>query len=182
MPKIPSIPFCEEIPSCFELGKTRAEIKLSNTEESRHAALSLAEQARYEINIFTQDMDDAIYNNEEFERHIFNLAARHRSSKIRILVQNSSAAIKKGHCLIRISQKLTSSIFIRNPPEIHKSDGSSFMTVDGIGMLYRAQTNNYNYVASVNFMSPRRTKTLEEFFNESWENSLPDQHVRRLCI
>ena len=117
MPKIPSIPFCDEIPSHFKLGETNAEIKLSHVEESKNAALSLAEQARYGINIFCQDMSHAIYDNDEFEKHIFNLASRHPSAQIRILVQDSSIAVKKGHCLIRIAQKLTSSILIKNPPK-----------------------------------------------------------------
>ncbi|MCW8922237.1 MAG: hypothetical protein OQK69_01215 [Gammaproteobacteria bacterium] len=182
MPKIPPVPYCDELPEYFKLGETRAEIKLSNAEENMNAALSLAEQARYSINIFTQDMDDAIYNNEEFERHVFNLATRHPSAQIRILVQDSTSAIKKGHRLIRISQKLTSSIFIRNPPKIYKSDKSSFMVVDSIGTLYRAQTDNHNYNASVNFMSPQRAGKLEDFFNEAWEHGVPDPQVRRLFV
>lgn len=182
MPIIPSAPFCEEMPGHFKLGETKAEIKLSNAEENRNAALSLAEQARYGINIFTQDMDNAIYDNDEFEKHIFNLATRHPSAQIRILVQDSTISVKKGHCLIRMAQKLTSSVLIKNPPKLHKNDKSTFMTVDNIGMLYSAQSDKHNYQASVNFMSPQRTAKLDDFFNEAWEHGLPDQQVRRLFI
>lgn len=182
MPIIPSIPLSDEMPSHFILGETQAEIKLSNSEENRNAALSLASQARYGINIFTQDMDDAIYNNDEFEGHIYNLAKRHPSSQIRILVQDSTSATKKGHCLIRIAQKLTSSVFIKNPPDAHKGDKSSFMTVDGVGMLYRVNADNFNYNASVNFMSPQRAGKLNDFFNEAWEHGTPDLQVRRLYV
>lgn len=182
MPTIPAAPFCEEIPSHFKLGETRAEIRLSNAEENRNAALSLASQARYYINIFTQDMDDAIYNNDEFENHVFSLATRHPGSQIRILVQDSSAAIRKGHCLLRMAQKLTSSVFIKNPPLTHKNDKSAFMTVDGVGLLYRVRADNYNYEASVNFMSPQRVKKLEEFFTEAWEHGTPDLQARRLFV
>ncbi|MDH5612278.1 MAG: hypothetical protein OEY66_07470 [Gammaproteobacteria bacterium] len=182
MPKIPSIPFCEEMPSYFILGETKAEIKLSNAEEYRNAALSLASQARYNINIFTQDMDDPIFNNDDFENHIFNLATRHPNSKIRILVQDSSTAVRKGHCLIRLAQSLTSSILIKNPPQTHKNDKSAFMTVDSAGLLYRIHADNYNYDGSVNFMSAQRAKKLEDFFNEAWEHGVPDLQVRRLFV
>ncbi|MDH5388032.1 MAG: hypothetical protein OEY06_06250 [Gammaproteobacteria bacterium] len=182
MPKIPALPFCEDIPSHFILGETKAEIQLSHAEENRNAALSLASQARFNINIFTQDMDDAIYNNNEFEEHVFNLATRHPSAKIRILVQDSSSAVKKGHRLIRITQKLTSSIFIHNPPEIHRSDKSAFLTVDGVGLLYRVNAGKYNYEASVNFMSPQRARKLDEFFDKAWGHSTRDQKVRRLAV
>jgi len=182
MPKIPSVPFCDELPSHFVLGETKAEIKLSNAEENRNAALSLASQARHGINIFTQDLDDAIYNNEEFESYIFKLATRHPSAQIRILVQDSHSAVKKGHRLIRIAQKLTSSVFIKNPPDTHKGDKSAFMTTDSVGLLYRVRADAYNYEASVNFMSPQRVGKLEDFFNEVWEHGTPDLQVRRLFV
>ena len=182
MPKMLSVPFCEKMPDHFKLGETNAEIKLSNIEESKNAALSLAEQARNGINIFCQDMSHAIYDNDEFEKHIFNLAIRHPNAQIRILAQDSTIAVKKGHCLIRLAQKLTSSVLIKNPPRIHKNDKSTFMTVDGKGILYSARNDKFNYEASVNFMSPQRAVKLDNFFNEAWEHGLPDQQVRRLFV
>lgn len=182
MPIIPSVPLCDEMPSDFVLGETKAEVMINSAEENRNMAISLTERARFGINIFTQDMDDVIFNNDEFENHVFNLAVRHRNAKIRILVQDSSSAVKKGHCLIRMAQKLTSSVFIKNPPETHNKDKSAFVTVDGVGMLYRAYADAYNFKASANFMSPRRVKTLDVFFNEVWEQSVRDQKIRRLCI
>lgn len=182
MPVITSIPFCEEMPSQFKLGETSAEIPLNNAEENRNAAISLASQAKYGINIFTQDLDNSVFDNEEFEQHISNLARRHPRTQVRILVQDSSTAIKKGHCLIRIAQKLISAVFIQNPPEIHKDDKSAFMTVDGVGLLYRRHAENHNYQASVNFMSPSRAQKLDKFFNEAWERSTRDQKIRRLHI
>ncbi|MFC1589263.1 hypothetical protein ACFL3P_03220 [Pseudomonadota bacterium] len=182
MPILPPAPFCDELPSYYKLGETKAEIKLSHAEENRNAALSLASQARYGINIFTQNMDDAIYDNDEFEEHVFNLATRHPSSQIRILVQDSTLAVKKGHRLIRIAQKLTSSVFIRNPPKMHKGDKSAFMTVDGAGLLYRIRGDSNHYEASLNFMSPQRATKLNEFFDEAWEHGTPDLQVRRLFV
>lgn len=182
MPTIPAIPFCEEMPEYFKLGETKAEIPLSNVDDNRNAAISLVSQARLNINIFTQDMDDAIYNNDDFIDHIFNLATRHPGAKVRILVQDSSKAVKNGHRLIRIAQRLTSSILIKNPPQIHKDDRSSFMTVDAYGMLYRVRGDSNNYEASVNFMTPRRVKKLNEFFDKSWGHGTRDQKVRRLAV
>jgi len=179
---IPSIPYCTEIPDYFKLGETQAEIQLSNIEENKNAALSLAEQARYRINIFTHDLENSIYNNNEFENHITNLVIRHPGSQIRIIVEDSTKAIKNGHCLIRISQKLTSSISIKNPGDAHKNNENSFMTVDGTGMLYRLRNKKNNYEASVNFMSPQRTNKLDIFFNEAWKQGFPDRQVRRLFI
>lgn len=176
------IPYCDEIPSHFKLGETKAEIKLSNIEDTNNAALSLAEQALYGINIFSQKMDHAIYDNSLFENHVFNLATRHPNARIRILVIDSSAAVQKGHRLIRIAQKLTSSVAIKNPTEKHQGEQSEFMTVDGKGMLYRAQNNKHDYEASVNFMSSQHTGKLDDFFNEAWNHGVRDPQIKRLFI
>ena len=136
-----------------------------------------------------KDLDDpgtgqlhAIYNNDDFIDHIYNLATRPPGAKVRILVQDSSKAVKNGHRLIRIAQRLTSSVLIRNPPQIHKDDRSSFMTVDAYGMLYRVRGDTNNYEASINFMTPRRVKKLNEFFDKSWGHGTRDQKVRRLAV
>lgn len=182
MLKPPSARTTMEAPTFYKLGERCAEVSLSSAEENRNAAASLACQARHTINIFTQDMDAALYDNKEFEKHIFALATRHRSAKIHILVQDSSRAIQNGHSLIVLAQKLTSSIFIKNPATRFKNVQSEFMTVDGTGILHRIQGNRHNYKASVNFMSHQRAGKLDEFFSEVWEHSDFDVQVRRIFI
>jgi len=166
----------------YKLGETSAEINTSSTEENRNAAASLAKQARHSINIFTQDMDAALYDNEEFEQHVFKLATRHPSSTIRILVQDSTRAVQRSHRIIRLAQKLTSSIIIKKPAQKYSDVQKAFMTVDGVGVLYRIQANHYNYDAVLNFMSPQRTGELDDFFNEVWEHSEQDIQVRRIFM
>lgn len=182
MPSIPAIPFYDEIPSELILGDTSAEIKLSNAIEFRDTALLLASQARYSMNIFTQDLDDAVYNNDEFVNHVFNFAKRHPSAQLRIIVHDSRKAVKNGHRLIRLAQTLTSSILIKNPAEMHQDDNSAFMTVDGVGLLYRVHGDNRNYEGAANFMSALRVKNLADFFDKSWGHGTRDQKIRRLCI
>jgi hypothetical protein len=179
---LPSAPTTMVLPTYYKLGKTKAEVSINNAEENRNAAISLVSQARHTINIFTQELDAALYDNKEFEKHIFELATRHRSVEIRILVQDSTRAIQNSHRLIRLAQKLTSSIFIKKPAIKFKDVQSAFMTVDGVGMLYRIQGGNRNYDASVNFMSPQRTGKLDNFFIEVWEHSDTDPQVRRLFM
>lgn len=179
---IPSMPATGERPTYYRLGETSAEIHISEAAENRNAALSLAKQARYSINIFTQDMDAPVYDNEEFEQHIFTFVTRHPSSELRILVQDSARAVQRSHRIVRMAQKLTSSIIIKKPSQKYKGVKTAFMTVDGVGMLYRIQADTYNYNAAVNFMSPMRTGKLDDFFNEVWDHSDQDPQVRRIFM
>jgi hypothetical protein len=164
------------------LGESRAEITIDTAEENASAAISLAKQARYCLNIFSQDLDARVYDNAEFERCVFNLARRHPSTRIRILTTDSSAAVRRSHCVVRLAQTLTSSVFIHNPSPEHRDEICAFLVADGVGLLYRHRGVNNHYEASVNFMSPQRARKLDSFFNEAWDMSTPDPQVRRLYI
>ncbi len=172
----------KELPELYKLGETQAELHIETVEENKSAVLSLAKQANHSIDIFTRDMELAVHNNKEFEETIFNLARRHPSTHIRILVQDSTRAIQKGHCLIRLAQNLTSSVFIHNPAQEHKDEKRAFMVVDKLGFLTRVSASNKNHKASVYFMSPQHAKKLSEFFNNAWQHSTPDIKTKRICI
>jgi hypothetical protein len=164
------------------LGESNEEIRLDTAAENRDAAISLAEQARASINIFSRDLDPRVFDNAGFERSVFKLAKTHHSTDIRILVCDSAMAVSQGHCLIRLAQQLTSSVLIHTPAREHRDVLSTFMLVDGVGLLYRPQSTSRNYNAVVDYMSPQRAGELQDLFNEMWERSTPDSQIRRLYI
>jgi len=179
---IPSQPVAQELPMFYKLGETEAEVQIETVEENKNAALSLVKQAHHSIDIFTQDLDAAIYNNKEFEEALFKLSKKHPSTRIRILVQDSGKAIRNGHRLIYMAQTLTSSIAIHNPSRQHSDEKCSYLVVDKLGLLYRVNARDRNYRANVNFMSPRRAGKLRDFFDEVWEHSTPDIQTRRIYM
>jgi hypothetical protein len=166
----------------YKLGETEEEIHLDSAEENRSAVISLIKQARFSIDIFTQDLDAELYDNEEVEQAIFYLAKRHPNTKVRILAQDSRKAISNGHRLIRLAQSLTSSVFIHSVSLEFRDERRAFLVVDQMGMLYRVSASNRNYNASVNFMSPQRAGELTDFFNKAWEHSTPDIQIRRIYM
>ena len=155
---------------------------LDTASDNREAAINLAEQARLSLYLFSRDLDPRVFDNAVFERCIFNLARTHRNADIRILVADSSIAVNRGHCLIRLAQRLTSSVFIHKPAKEHSNEIATFMIVDGTGLLHRPRTTSNNYDAIVNYRSPQRAGELGDYFNEMWERSMPDSQVRRLYI
>ncbi len=179
---IPSQPMAKDLPMFYKLGETAEEIHIDTVEENKNAAISLVKQARHSIDIFTQDMDAEIYNNNAFEQSIFDLAKRHPNTKIRILTKDSGIAVRNGHRLIKLAQSITSSVFINNPSAEFKDEQCAFLVVDKLGMLYRVTANNRNYKASINFMSPQRAGKLTDFFNEVWQHSSPDIQTRRIYM
>jgi len=179
---VPSQPMAKELPMFYKLGETEAEIHIDTVEENRNAAISLVKQARFSIDIFTQDLDAELYNNREIEQSIFNLAKRHPNTRVRILTQDSQMAVRNGHRLIKLAQNLTSSVFINTPSREFKDETCAFLVVDKLGVLYRVSASNRNYKASINFMSPQRAGRLTDFFDEAWEHSTPDIQTRRIYM
>ncbi len=170
------------MPMFYKLGETSEEIHIDTLEQNKDIALCLAQQARHSIDIFTQDMDTGIYSNQAFEKSVFELAKRHPQTKIRILTQDSSQAVRSGHRLIKLAQTITSSVFIHKPSFQYENEKCGFIVADKLGFLYRTNANSRNYKASVNFMSPKRAKRLTDFFTEIWEQSSPDIQTRRLYV
>ncbi len=163
-------------------GRTESGVHIDTVDENKSVAISLAKQACHSIDIFTQDMDAEIYDNSEFEQCIFNLAKKHPTTKIRILVQDTRRSVQNGNRLIRLAQSMTSSVFIHNPSPEYKDEHCAFLVVDKQGVLYRVNADNRNYKASASFMSPQRASKLTDFFNEVWEHSSPDMQTRRLYM
>ncbi len=164
------------------LGENSDIIDLQSREDNRLAAYQLARKARHYLLIFTHSLDPDVYDNDDMESALFELARRHRTSEIRILVQDSVPAVQRGHRIIRLAQKLTSSIAIRKPAEQYRDVATAYMTADGSGIIYRAMGDEHNYEGYLSYMSAQHASEVEGQFNEIWEHSTPDPQLRRLFV
>ena len=164
------------------LGEDDENIPIDTAAENREAVISLVGQARFSLNLYSRDLDARVFDNTEFERCVFDLARAHHNASIRILVADSSKAVNRGHCLIRLAQRLTSSVFIHNPAREHSGEIATFLVVDAVGLLHRPRTTSNNYDAVINYKAPVRAGELNDYFNEIWERSTPDSQIRRLYI
>ena len=177
---IESLPSVEVRPVVYKLGETNAEININTPEENTGALIALAQQASRNINIFTQDLDPAIFDNVNFIKAVSQMAIRDSRTVVRILVHDSMQAVKSEHRLLKLAQSMPGSIFIRNPSRLYQHIRCTYMTVDSLGYVYRDKTHRFNYDAAVNFMSPNRAAILDDNFMEVWEQSTVDRNVRRL--
>ena len=72
---IESLPSVEVRPVVYKLGETNAEININTPEENTGALIALAQQASRNINIFTQDLDPAIFDNVNFIKAVSQMAS-----------------------------------------------------------------------------------------------------------
>ena len=97
----------------YILGKTNEEITIDSAAENREMIAELVKQATHSINIFTQDLDDGLYDNLALKEHMSAFVSNSGNPEVHILAQDLSHAIRNSHRIIRLSQTLSSFIFIR---------------------------------------------------------------------
>ncbi len=164
----------------LSLGKDNERIRLSTREENRCAVLALASQARRTIDIFSWDLEPDLYDDPPFIEAIKQLAIGSRRAQIRILLQDSTRAVKRGHRLPYIAQRIPSKIAIRKPSHEYKEYHQSLLISDGIGILRRPSCERFE--GELNFKDPMQAKEQLNFFNKLWESSETDPYLKRLHI
>ncbi len=162
------------------LGESQQLLTLGSSAENRDIALSLATQAEKFLCILTRDLEPAVYNTAEFTEAVARLAARSRNSMIRILLHDSSGVVRRTHRLVDLSQRLSSSIQIRQPHEEHRGITQAFLVADDSGYMRRVIANRYEGTA--NFHDPAVARELMQLFERMWEKSAPDPELRRLHL
>ena len=161
------------------LGQFPDTIDLDDSAAQRGAAVTLTLQARRCVDIYTRDLDKKIYDHKDFLDGLQNLAANHRGL-IRILVKDSSNAVKYGHRIIPLSQRLTSFIEVRKVADDYKEYNEAFLIADEIGYAHRKHADRFEGVARFN--AAKEATSLLIFFNEVWRNSAPDPDLRRIYL
>lgn len=162
------------------LGETAREEILSTREDNRVAATALAAQARRSLEILTHDLDRQVLDHAPFIDALRRFATRNRHTLVRILVHDSTHAVKHDHRLIPLAHRLTGKIQFRNPDEAQQERRVGLIIADGRGVLYRKQADRYE--GRVNFDAPKEARDLTLLFDEIWRNGTPDPYIRRLDI
>ena len=164
----------------FTLDESGGKQEFNTAEQNRELALQLAQQATHEILIASYDLDSRIYSNNAFIDALSALVRKHRDASVHILVWKTAPAVKQGHRIIELAQRLTSSIHIHEPDRVHKDFIESFMVVDGTAYFRRPLADRSEGVAE--FHAPLNARDLHERFLEMWERSTPCSEFRRLRI
>lgn len=164
----------------FTLGQLEGDFPITLPEEACDAVITLTEQARRIVKIFTRELDSDVYDNKRFVSALSFLARRTPTSEVQILVQDPKPAINSNHLLIELCQQLTSYIKVRRVSDDYLLAPDEFLLADRIGFMYRKSYTTYEGV--VNFNSPPKSQRLDEVFNEIWNVSSADPEFRLLHI
>jgi len=162
------------------LKETNDALITNSSEEVREGMLELTQQARRSLDIYTHQLDHKLFNGQSLHDAALELATYSRHSLIRIIVRDSTSAVKRGNRLVQLSYRISSRIQIRKPPIEYMADTLEYFIADKRGLMYRPLSNRYE--GKLNFNDSINSRQLERSFNEMWEKSAADPELRQLMI
>jgi len=164
----------------LRLGISDIDIELLTRSETRHATELMLRQCLSTLEVFSRDLDPLLYDHQPFLDALGALCLGNRKARVRFLVQDPMPAVKRGHRLIELSRRLSSSIELRQPHPDYRQHNEAFMIADSCGLVYRSLADRYEGTA--NFYDPVNAQRKLDFFTEVWERSEAHPEFRRLHI
>jgi hypothetical protein len=140
----------------------------------------MVQQCQSKLDIFSRDLDAGPYDQARFLKALGALCLGNREARVRILVRDPMTAVKRGHRLIELSRRLSSSIEIRQPHPDYQHYNEAFLVADNCGLIHRTLSDRYE--GSANFYDPVEAERKTKFFTEIWERSEAHPDLRRLYI
>ncbi len=100
-------------------------------------ALELAQSARRHIRIYSSLLDPVVFDTQELSSAMTALARRGRFSEIKIIINDARPMAKRGHRLLSLSRRISSTIKIRVVEEHPELPEATFMVRDDNGVVYK---------------------------------------------
>ena len=161
----------------------RPEVRIVAVESRDQAAaetLALIADARRDLWIYSRDLDPQLFDTEEMLDALKRFAVGGRAT-IRIIVQEPQLAVRRGHRLISLAQRLTSVFTLRTPTQDEdRQYPSAFVLNDRYGFYFRTLGNRFEGEA-INY-APGRHAQLLDYFRQVWERSEASEELRQLAI
>lgn len=141
----------------------------------------LARGARYKLWIYTRDLDRLLYDRVPFLDEVKRIALSGRGAEVLILVHETTGAVRDGHRLLHLAQRLSSYIKVRTPViEEHRQYPSAFLLNDRGGYFMRSLGSRFE--GEGNTHAAGRNRTLLNYFQQIWQHAEPDIELRQISV
>ncbi|MFN2310179.1 MAG: hypothetical protein ABR553_10695, partial [Gammaproteobacteria bacterium] len=162
------------------LGEHAGDYALEGRDDNRRAAALLAAQARRRIDLFTPDLEPALYDQTAFLDGLVQLCLNSPRARVRVLAKDFERALKDGHRLVELARRLSSYIELRRVHPDYQENNESFLIADDHGLLHRRHAPRFD--GSFSCKTPLEVRRLRAVFDEIWDRSEPATELRRLHL
>ncbi|TLX56131.1 histone acetyltransferase HPA2 [Stutzerimonas nosocomialis] len=167
-------------PAPFVLGTTEALQRFTLPEQIRPHALAMLQQARRSLCLYTPDLEPWLYHHSSIQQACSQFLLAHPRNRLRILVGDSSRAVKDGHRLLNLARRLTSNLHIRKINPDYPASDPAFLLADTSGLILRPELDSYGGYAL--YRDPGRVRLRQAEFDRAWDSSLSDPDLRSFLL
>ena len=160
-------------------GKSEDDLRLESADEITQAVLQQTADTLQTVKIFSHDLENDIYNNDDLRAALLKLSQGNRHAAIQILVNDISTALHEGHKLINLAQQIPSVLTIKDTPLDYQGLNVSFILFDKHHFIFRPDKN---IALAIQSNCKSRANKLADFFNSAWEYAEQNPHTKRLSI
>ena len=162
------------------LGKDDTRHPLQDLQAYCDAVDRLLPQGRRTLRIQAPTLDSELLNRDSVSSAVAALIRVSPNTRIRLLLSDSSEAVRNGHCLIRLAQRFPSYFEIRKLSE-WSGRGPSWLVLDETAIIWRRDYLRYADGYAI-CDAAAEAGALCRSFDESWEQARTDPDLRRLHL
>ena len=167
-------------PAPFVLGAHLTLERFSQAEEARAHALALLQQARRSLCIYSHDLEPWLYHHSSVQQACSRFLLASPRNQLRILLRDSSRAVKEGHRLLSLARRLSSNLLIRKLNPDYPGEEQAFLLADDCGLLVLPEPGQFSGYALYQDMV--RVRQRRSQFDQAWDASLTDLDLRSLLL
>ncbi len=178
LPQLPEAERWEAAP--FLLDQTDELQAFRNAEDARRHALALLQQARRSLCLYSSDLEPWLYNHSSIQAACTRFLLAHPKNRLRILLRDSSRALKEGHRLLNLSRRLSSNCQIRKLHPDYPNEECAFLIADDCGLLLRPEAEQY--AGHVRYRDAAQVRLRQTQFDQAWNTSTLDPDLRSFLL
>ncbi len=135
----------------------------------------------HSLEIFSHHLSPLVYADQELMDNILALIGYSPRSKVRIIIKDSTRALKTDCPLVTLTRRIPSKASIRMYTEGVKDPDMGFFCIDKKHLIYFNDEASFNGFARTN-ARPESKKLLDEFERLWVYGSEDDPNLRQLCL
>ena len=142
--------------------------------------VELADTARRHIRIYNPTLAHEVFDSAELSSAIAGLARRSRQCDVRILISDSRYIIDRGHRLLTLARRLSSTVKIQKLSDHPELPKETFLIRDDSGIIYKPLDAEHE-----GFYEPDSRSKVAPFlerFDALWNRSAADGELRQLQL
>lgn len=167
-------------PAPFTLGQNRQVQHFSNQQDARAHALALLQQAQRSLCLYSADLEPWLYHHSSMQAACTNFLLANPRNQLRILLRDTTLAVKHGHRLLTLARRLPSNCQIRKLHPDYPSETLNFLLADECGLLLRPEPSQYAGYAC--YQDPANVRLRRAQFEQAWSTSISDADLRSFLL